>query len=93
MLVQYFRRNGNRKKGVLVALALEDTSHYVIGYSMCNPQDRFDADTGVEIAANRAVERVKAGRGESKYPHSMQKVVASFKQRCAAYYKDRTHLV
>jgi len=49
MLIQYVRTEKGKRVGVIVALSSDH-----IGYSLCNPIDRFDKKKGKFIAERRA---------------------------------------
>ncbi len=49
MLVNYVRADSGKKVGVVVALSSDK-----IGYSLCNPLDKFDKSYGKFIAEKRA---------------------------------------
>ena len=49
MLIQYVRTDKGKRVGVVVALSSDH-----IGYSLCNPVDKFDKKKGKFIAERRA---------------------------------------
>ena len=49
MLISYVRADSGKKVGVVVALSSDK-----IGYSLCNPLDKFDKSYGKFIAEKRA---------------------------------------
>ena len=61
MLVKYLREETNdgtkgKPFGVVVAIDKE-----TIGYSICNPKDRWNKKRGIEIAVGRAMKNGKIG--------------------------------
>jgi len=49
MLIHYVKSESGKKVGVVVALSSKK-----IGYSLCNPKDKFDKNYGKFIAVKRA---------------------------------------
>ena len=84
MKLQYFKRyNSSDKKGVMVALPIEEEGIVKFGFSLCHRQlDKFNRDFGKKLAINRAM----CDRPLS-IPDSMEKEFNEFKERCKKYYK------
>lgn len=43
-----------KRNPIGVAVVIKNGDSYRFGYSLCNPQDRFDRELGLRIATNRA---------------------------------------
>lgn len=52
VIKQYIRDEKNNPRGVCVAVRDNDEIFY--GFSLCNPEDKYDKDLGLRIALNRA---------------------------------------
>ena len=66
-----YGRNG-QKKGVLLAFPVSDEL-YTVGYSLCDPQDRFDKNLGKNLAFLRGYadyQGAQAGSGVAEVLHS-----------------------
>lgn len=84
MIIQYFKRRNNSKKGVMVALPIEQEGVIKFGYSLCRSAlDKFNKERGIDIAVDRAL----CGR-PLNVPDSMEEKFAYFKTRCNKYYKQ-----
>ena len=84
MIIQYFKRRNNSKKGVMVALPIEQEGVIKFGYSLCRSAlDKFDKDRGIDIAVDRAL----CSR-PLNVPDSMKEKFTYFKRRCDKYYKQ-----
>jgi hypothetical protein len=85
MIIQYFKkRNSSLRKGVMVALPVEQEGVVKFGYSLCRSAlDKFDKKRGLDIAINRA----RCNR-PLNIPDSMKEKFDNFKKRCNKYYKQ-----
>lgn len=98
-IVQYIHRNGSiakkkdgkkisgksgRLKGLLLAKREKDGT-YTIGWSMCHRNDRFNKETALNIAWNRADK--KTDLAMFKLPHAVQHNFQEFVDRCEKYFK------
>lgn len=77
MLVQYVRRNG-QPCGCVVAL-----DRNVIGWSECNPRDRFCKKRGKEIAIGRA----QTGTNSQPLHPETYEVLELINRRSETYFK------
>ena len=75
-------------KGVLVAL---DKNH--IGYSLCNPKDRWNKKLGLLIAKNRAEKGIDI---ENLYDKKGERIIRNlydhlkfFKEKAQRYFKEK----
>lgn len=82
MLIKYIRRGKNRKKGVLVAVPVDNKVKF--GWSLCHRKDRFNKDFGKKIA----IERALCDR-QVKLPDSIKDSMNMFVSRATRYYKDK----
>lgn len=85
MIIQYFKKGKHQiKKGVMVALPIEEKGVVRLGYSLCHfPLDNFKKERGIDIAVDRAL----CDR-PLNVPDSMKKIFTEFKIRCKKYYKQ-----
>ncbi len=81
-LVQKIIKNGKRV-GTLVAYKFND-EHFAIGYSLCNPSDRFNKFLSLHIAFERALKDIPYN-----FPCSIMKDVDKFIDRAERYYKTQ----
>ena len=89
-LVQYLRKGKDSSRphafyGVLVAIKNPSDTGYRIGYSLCCSRDYFDKNDALDRAMGRA-ERSKYSDG---IPHSIQRHLPEFMERCDRYYKAK----
>lgn len=82
MLIKYIRRGKNRKKGVLVAVPVDNKVKF--GWSLCHRKNRFNKDFGKKIA----IERALCDR-QVKLPDSIKDSMNMFVSRATRYYKDK----
>ena len=82
MLIRYIRRGKNRKKGVLVAVPIDNKVKF--GWSLCHRRDKFDKNLGKKIAIDRALCDRKI-----KMPQSIRNDMNMFVIRATRYYKDK----
>ena len=80
-LIQKLYNRKQQRTGTLVAHKFND-EHFSIGYSLCNPNDRFDRYRSLQIAFDRALKDV-----QYNYPHSIKNDVEKFIDRAERYYK------
>ena len=77
MIYQFVKDKHGHRKGVVVAL-----DKGKVGWSLCNPRDRFDKGIALDIALGRATKRRC-----QLVPPSVDKVVASMEKRSVRYFK------
>jgi hypothetical protein len=86
MLFQYVRNKNHQRIGVLVAMKVEDIddkTHVVVGWSKCNRKDRFNSDSGKELA----IRRIGTGRTTVAIPRGVREHLAKFTDRAKRYFK------
>lgn len=83
-LVEYIRKGRRRKKGMLIAGAMNGKIY--IGYSLCSEDDKFSTNAARSIALHRATV-LDSGRGVEKVPDTVRVAVRAFAKRCKKYYK------
>lgn len=91
-LVQYVRKN-REKKGVLIAVNHSfDKNRIVIGYSLCNTKhDKFNRNAAIEIAYGRALRWDKSLKYSFlNVPHSIREDFVLFVLRAKKYFKDKS---
>jgi hypothetical protein len=88
MIVEYIRK-GESKVGMLVAYRhpLYEGA-FCVGFSLCNKEDVFSRDLGVQLAERRGLAS-PAGLPKERVPFSVEKALEKFLWRCKSYYKDR----
>jgi hypothetical protein len=92
--IQYVRDAQGDKTGVMIALVSSENPNKVnIGYSFCAPQDTFDKEWGIIVAANRSgkiTERMMDKRNLERRIHPKNiEHLRTFVSRCKTYYKDK----
>lgn len=85
MKIQYFKKNNSTaRKGVMVAIPVEEEGVVKFGYSLCHTKlDKFDKEFGKNIAVGRAL-----CDKPLSLPDSMKKDFERFRDRCRKYYKQ-----
>lgn len=95
-LLKYVRSTeSSRLEGLLLAQKIYGTDHVVIGWSKCNPKDRFNKTLAYTIASGRIDKTIETDNYlallETPLPHSelygdMYREILAFTDRCERYY-------
>jgi hypothetical protein len=90
-LIQYIRKSNTKKGkviGIMIAFA-EDDNLYV-GWSLCNPLDRFSKTRGMKIAVDRAFKWTYRGDSWESIPPSVEEILLKFiNKRALLYFNDK----
>jgi hypothetical protein len=87
MIKEYIRDDKYNPRGVVVAVKENNQVYY--GYSLCNPRDKYDKETAMKIAINRAL--CEKGFNLPKVPATRQLIFDKFRSveaRALNYFKD-----
>jgi len=88
MLVQYTKGRNKRRKGVMIAFTADfDRDCYHVGVALCHDQDKFNPETGRNIAYNRTLHNIVHSR-KLHVPMSMRDDMKQFLARCDKYFKN-----
>jgi len=97
-VIEYIRDENNRRRGVLLGQPLGD-DEYLVGYSLCNPKDKFDREFALWLAVQRAVlapTRLKRVNEDGTVSYRVHKIhpdvrknMLNFLTRCDKYFKGR----
>lgn len=84
---EYYRKDDGKLKGVVMAI-----DKGVYGWAMCNPEDRFSKERGLNIAYNRALKARELDEEErtlyySTIPRSLHSLFNKIEERANRYYK------
>lgn len=87
-LKEYVRETkGSHPIGIVVARKLSD-EHVSLGFSLCNPKDKFDKELGEKIALSRAESDSNFVMPKSaKYQTLLQERFESLTRRAVKYFK------
>lgn len=96
MIVQHVYGGHGRIIGTLVGLTVGDK--VAIGYSKCRRTDKFNRQTGIEIAKKRAYKLILFTDGKRQVPkwnmpHSLTLHFDTFCKRCSKYFKVSENLI
>ena len=86
VLKAYVRNNKRQRVGVLIGMRGADGGIIISGSKVHTGVDKFDRDTGYNLALDR-VDRFYAKGRTIKLPESMATDVERFGQRCKRYFK------
>lgn len=87
-MVKYIKNDKNQKNGVLVSYFNIATNKVHIGYSVCCKKDKFNRETGIQIAFQRAVAYEEKDRNPN-LPRIIKQALPYFIVRCSKYYKGK----
>lgn len=87
IIKEYIRDEKYNPKGVVIAIKEDDQIYY--GYSLCSPLDKYDKETGMKIAINRALS--DKGYSLPKIQTTREVIIDKFRSveaRALNYFKD-----
>ena len=83
LIFEYIRKKKRGIVGILIGYKPAENSDFYVGYSLCNPKDKFDLFTAFQLAFH-SMFRVQTYKNT---PQSIKGQKRSFICRCAAYFK------
>lgn len=85
VLKQFIRNSDGTRRGLMLGFRDHKDQIYV-GWSLCHPHlDKFDEETGIRIAYDRAF---TPNSRKMKVPKEITREVANFCWRCHDYFKE-----
>lgn len=85
VIFEYIKR-GNKIVGILVGWNIPEMKVVGVGYSLCNPKDKFSWKTAVAAAWAKMFHSVMDY--SRNVPHSIKKQEHEFQKRCTKYFKN-----
>ena len=83
LIFEYIKKKKRGVVGILIGYKPAENSDFYVGYSLCNPKDKFDLFTAFQLAFH-SMFRVQTYKNT---PQSIKGQKRSFICRCAAYFK------
>lgn len=86
VIKEYIRDEKNNPRGVCVAVRENDEIFY--GFSLCNPEDKYNKDLGYRIAMNRAQAPTYQLPAVEERCQAVLNAFENLEERALKYFKD-----